>query len=190
MRVVVVDRCSMSISKRVFAEGIRRRWPPAPPSPCPARFTGSSSTFSSGGTFLAAQQPAGSSHPDRCQEQRVRATPVAARVLQRIRAICSRSRILLAPNGLATKRSFVGPRLGTTAAHESQKLRVAGALGIPSASSRTRGSVRCRGSAGRRRSGLGPHVAVSVGYQHIRNPADNRDRGMVSVYGLRLHADG
>ena len=30
----------------------------------------------------------------------------------------------------------------------------------------------------------------SVDYQHIRNPAYNRDRGPVSVYGLRLHAEG
>jgi high affinity Mn2+ porin len=37
---------------------------------------------------------------------------------------------------------------------------------------------------------LCPHVAVSVDYQHIQNPAYNRDRGPVSVYGLRLHADG
>jgi high affinity Mn2+ porin len=32
-----------------------------------------------------------------------------------------------------------------------------------------------------------PSVALALDYQHIANPAYNRDRGAVSVYGLRLH---
>lgn len=34
-----------------------------------------------------------------------------------------------------------------------------------------------------------PAVALSIDWQHIGNPAYNRDRGPVSVYGLRLHAE-
>jgi len=34
-----------------------------------------------------------------------------------------------------------------------------------------------------------PAVAVSMDYQHIGNPAYNRDRGPVSVWGLRLHGE-
>ena len=30
---------------------------------------------------------------------------------------------------------------------------------------------------------------ASPDYQHIENPAYNRDRGPVSVYGMRLHAE-
>ena len=32
-------------------------------------------------------------------------------------------------------------------------------------------------------------LSLSVDYQHIENPAYNRDRGPVSVYGMRLHAE-
>jgi len=34
-----------------------------------------------------------------------------------------------------------------------------------------------------------PHIALSFDYQYITNPAYNRDRGPVSVCGVRLHAD-
>jgi high affinity Mn2+ porin len=34
-----------------------------------------------------------------------------------------------------------------------------------------------------------PAVALSMDYQHIGNPAYNRDRGPVSVWGLRLHGE-
>jgi len=34
-----------------------------------------------------------------------------------------------------------------------------------------------------------PAVALSIDYQHIGNPAYNRDRGPVSVWGLRLHGE-
>jgi high affinity Mn2+ porin len=30
---------------------------------------------------------------------------------------------------------------------------------------------------------------VSLDYQHIANPAYNHDRGPVSVYAIRVHAD-
>ena len=33
------------------------------------------------------------------------------------------------------------------------------------------------------------YAAVTLDYQHITNPAYNQDRGPVSVYGLRLHAN-
>jgi len=33
------------------------------------------------------------------------------------------------------------------------------------------------------------HLALSFDYQYVTNPAYNRDRGPVSVYGVRLHAD-
>ena len=36
---------------------------------------------------------------------------------------------------------------------------------------------------------LGRYVNVTFDYQHIANPAYNRDRGPVSVYGLRLHSE-
>ena len=36
---------------------------------------------------------------------------------------------------------------------------------------------------------LTPHLALSLDYQHVTNPAYNRDRGPVSIYGLRAHAD-
>ena len=32
-------------------------------------------------------------------------------------------------------------------------------------------------------------VTFSVDYQHINNPAYNRDRGPVSIYGIRAHAE-
>jgi high affinity Mn2+ porin len=32
-------------------------------------------------------------------------------------------------------------------------------------------------------------VALSIDYQHVENPAYNRDRGPVSVFGVRLHAE-
>jgi high affinity Mn2+ porin len=36
---------------------------------------------------------------------------------------------------------------------------------------------------------IGEHAAVTADYQLILNPAYNRDRGPVSVFGLRLHAE-
>ena len=36
--------------------------------------------------------------------------------------------------------------------------------------------------------GLGAHFAVSLDYQHVNNPAYNHDRGPVSIYSLRAHA--
>jgi high affinity Mn2+ porin len=33
------------------------------------------------------------------------------------------------------------------------------------------------------------HVALALDYQHVANPAYNQDRGPVSFYGVRLHAD-
>jgi len=36
---------------------------------------------------------------------------------------------------------------------------------------------------------LTPHLALSLNYQHVTNPAYNRDRGPVSIYGFRAHAD-
>lgn len=33
------------------------------------------------------------------------------------------------------------------------------------------------------------HVTLSVNYQHVNNPAYNRDRGPVSVFGVRAHAE-
>ncbi|MFC5472680.1 carbohydrate porin [Paraherbaspirillum soli] len=36
---------------------------------------------------------------------------------------------------------------------------------------------------------LDSHLALSFDYQHIANPAYNRDRGPVSIYGVRLHAE-
>ncbi len=33
------------------------------------------------------------------------------------------------------------------------------------------------------------HVALTLDYQHVTNPAYNRDRGPVAFYGIRLHAD-
>ncbi|MFZ6861372.1 carbohydrate porin [Undibacterium sp. Ji67W] len=34
-----------------------------------------------------------------------------------------------------------------------------------------------------------PHATITVDYQRIKNPGYNLDRGPVTVYGLRLHAD-
>ena len=36
---------------------------------------------------------------------------------------------------------------------------------------------------------VNPHVTLAVNYQHVNNPAYNRDRGPVSVFGLRAHAE-
>jgi high affinity Mn2+ porin len=36
---------------------------------------------------------------------------------------------------------------------------------------------------------FGEHVAVTADYQFVVNPAYNRDRGPVSLFGLRLHAE-
>ena len=36
---------------------------------------------------------------------------------------------------------------------------------------------------------LTPHVTLAVSYQHVNNPAYNRDRGPVSIYGARAHAE-
>lgn len=33
------------------------------------------------------------------------------------------------------------------------------------------------------------HLSLAVNYQHVNNPAYNRDRGPVSIYGLRLHSE-
>jgi high affinity Mn2+ porin len=33
------------------------------------------------------------------------------------------------------------------------------------------------------------HFTVSADYQHVTNPAYNRDRGPVSIYGVRVHAE-
>ena len=33
------------------------------------------------------------------------------------------------------------------------------------------------------------HLTVGLDYQYIDNPAYNRDRGPVSVFGLRVHAE-
>jgi high affinity Mn2+ porin len=33
------------------------------------------------------------------------------------------------------------------------------------------------------------HLSVTLNYQHVNNPAYNRDRGPVSIYGLRVHAE-
>jgi high affinity Mn2+ porin len=34
-----------------------------------------------------------------------------------------------------------------------------------------------------------PHVALTFDYQYVTNPAYNKDRGPVSLYAMRLHAD-
>jgi len=36
---------------------------------------------------------------------------------------------------------------------------------------------------------INPHLTVAVDFQHVVNPAYNRDRGPVSIYGFRAHAD-
>ncbi len=36
---------------------------------------------------------------------------------------------------------------------------------------------------------LHPHLTVALDFQHVVNPAYNRDRGPVSIYGVRAHAD-
>ena len=36
---------------------------------------------------------------------------------------------------------------------------------------------------------LNPHLTVAFDFQHVVNPAYNRDRGPVSIYGFRAHAD-
>ena len=36
---------------------------------------------------------------------------------------------------------------------------------------------------------LAPHVMAALNYQHVNNPAHNRDRGPVSIFGARLHAE-
>jgi high affinity Mn2+ porin len=36
---------------------------------------------------------------------------------------------------------------------------------------------------------LNPRLAVTLNYQYAINPAYNRDRGPVSIYGVRIHAD-
>ncbi|MDP9096888.1 MAG: carbohydrate porin [Pseudomonadota bacterium] len=36
---------------------------------------------------------------------------------------------------------------------------------------------------------LAAHLTLSLDYQHVNDPAYNRDRGPVSIYGLRAHAD-
>lgn len=34
-----------------------------------------------------------------------------------------------------------------------------------------------------------PHVTLAVDYQHVNNPAYNRDRGPVSFFAVRAHAE-
>ena len=36
---------------------------------------------------------------------------------------------------------------------------------------------------------LNSHFTFSLDYQHAENPAYNRDRGPVSIYGVRVHAE-
>jgi len=36
---------------------------------------------------------------------------------------------------------------------------------------------------------LAPHLSASLNFQRVQNPAYNRDRGPVSIYGVRIHAD-
>lgn len=36
---------------------------------------------------------------------------------------------------------------------------------------------------------LGSHGSLAFDYQHVTNPAYNRDRGPVSIYGVRLHSE-
>ena len=36
---------------------------------------------------------------------------------------------------------------------------------------------------------LNPHVTLSIDYQHLQNPAYNRDRGPVSIFAGRLHVE-
>ena len=36
---------------------------------------------------------------------------------------------------------------------------------------------------------LAPHLQGTIDYQHVNNPAHNRDRGPVSIFGARLHAE-
>ena len=36
---------------------------------------------------------------------------------------------------------------------------------------------------------LNPHLAIALDYQHVNNPAYNKDRGPVSIYGIRAHAE-
>lgn len=36
---------------------------------------------------------------------------------------------------------------------------------------------------------LGSHAVLALDYQHVVNPAYNKDRGPVSIYGVRLHSD-
>ena len=36
---------------------------------------------------------------------------------------------------------------------------------------------------------VSPQVTLAVNYQHVNNPAYNRDRGPVSIFGLRAHAE-
>ena len=36
---------------------------------------------------------------------------------------------------------------------------------------------------------VNPYVTLAVNYQHVNNPAYNRDRGPVSIFGLRAHAE-
>jgi len=33
------------------------------------------------------------------------------------------------------------------------------------------------------------HLSVALNYQHVNNPAYNRDRGPVSIYGVRVHSE-
>ena len=36
---------------------------------------------------------------------------------------------------------------------------------------------------------VNPHVTLAVNHQHVNNPAYNRDRGPVSIFGVRAHAE-
>ena len=36
---------------------------------------------------------------------------------------------------------------------------------------------------------VNPTLTLAVNYQHVSNPAYNRDRGPVSIFGIRAHAE-
>ncbi len=36
---------------------------------------------------------------------------------------------------------------------------------------------------------VNPHLSLALNYQHVVNPAYNRDRGPVSIVGIRLHSE-
>ena len=36
---------------------------------------------------------------------------------------------------------------------------------------------------------MNKHLSVALNYQHVNNPAYNRDRGPISIYGIRIHSE-